>query len=184
MNLRQRSRLSRHHWSLRLSEEKRVQKDSCLAMPLKYSCWISPPVESPYLTMDSILSRSIPFFSDVSGNSNHVWMIHGANFNISCICNRIIGRVVKQTEDIIATNNLVITVNQMFILLILVLFISVLHWTCYCCHSLAETGIIHRVYPSSVPWSTLRVWSCYQSIQMVFKRICIENHRSCSLQDG
>ena len=73
-----------------------------------------------------------------------------SNFVTNTMCNRIIGRVVKQTEDIIATDNLVITVNQMFILLVLVLFISVLHWTCYRCHSLSETGIIHRVYPSSV----------------------------------
>ena len=123
-------------------------------------------------------------FLSCFGKNNHVWMISGAKFNISCICDRIIGRVVKQTEDIIMTNNLVIIVNQMFVLLILVFFISVLYCTCYRCHSLTETDIIRRVYPGFVPCSTLHVRSCYQNMQMVFMRIRMENHRSCSLHNG
>jgi hypothetical protein len=114
--------------------------------------------------MGSILSTSVQHHAHVSGNNNQVWIINGANYNISSMFDRIIGRIVNQTEniinkteDIISTNNLVIMMNQMFILIILVLFISILHCMCSRYKPSAKTNVIDRLNTTAVPCTTFRI---------------------------
>ena len=164
---------SRHYHSLRLSGEETVHKEfpNCLSSKRSFLgntfeavLLIFPTSRFVFITMGSILSRSVHHVAHISGNNNQIWMIHGGNFNISSMFDQIMERVtnkteniIKRTEDFTTANNLVVAMNQVLMLILIVLFIIFVHWICNRGKPSAKTNIIGNLNTISVPCSTFRI---------------------------
>ncbi len=69
--------------------------------------------------MGPLSSKAVLLRFDISGDDNTIWIINGAQFNISSILTHTIQNVVKKFQNIVSANNPIIILNIMLILTII-----------------------------------------------------------------